>query len=457
MEKLNEKDHRLITEIRVLATALLSDEPDVRSKVFNFAYFTTDIGKELLGKMSNVYEKSPEADYSVYLSSLAKEEQEFLVAAMKTAVDSTVSESLIGGVLDSLKYTAIDAEMKRKISELSITGNYTAEDLRRIAEETEQADIGDIKQSLKSYLDDYDTPTEHIPTGYYILDKMLNGGQSGDCRQAPTGCMGKEDHSRMINPRLNRFTGGFVRGTLISLGARPSVGKTTFAINIAANNPDKKIIFFSLEMSARMIYDKIVASEGNIDYSHAVNHNVNFETVKSVLEKYQNLIVIDNVSRAEEMAEIIRTIKPDLVFVDYVQIVQTVKEFEAVRQRIDYISQIFKRTAKQANCCIIALSQLTRGAKEEPTMSALKESGGLEQDSDYIILLKRPFVLDKSNKDILPSDTTVKVDKNKFGDSGEIKYYFDGMHQRFSENETEPAAHMKASSEDDYDDGDLPF
>lgn len=425
MEKLNEKDHRLITEIRVLATALLSDEPDVRSKVFNFAYFTTDIGKELLGKMSDVYEKSPEADYSVYLSSLAKEEQEFLVAAMKTAIDSTVSESLIGGVLDSLKYTAIDAEMKRKISELSITGNYTAEDLRRIAEETEQADSGDDRNSLKSYLDGYGTPTEHIPTGYYILDKMLNGG--------------------------------LIRGTIGSLGARPSVGKTTFAINIAANNPDKKIIFFSLEMSARMIYDKIVASEGNIDYSHAVNHNVNFETVKSVLEKYQNLIVIDNVSRAEEMAEIIRTIKPDLVFVDYVQIVQTVKEFEAVRQRIDYISQIFKRTAKQANCCIIALSQLTRGAKEEPTMSALKESGGLEQDSDYIILLKRPYVLDKSNKDILPSDTTVKVDKNKFGDSGEIKYYFDGMHQRFSENETEPAAHMKASSEDDYDDGDLPF
>lgn len=425
MEKLNEKDHRLITEIRVLATALLSDEPDVRSKVFNFAYFTTDIGKELLGKMSDVYEKSPEADYSVYLSSLAKEEQEFLVAAMKTAIDSTVSESLIGGVLDSLKYTAIDAEMKRKISELSITGNYTAEDLRRIAEETEQADSGDDRNSLKSYLDGYGTPTEHIPTGYYILDKMLNGG--------------------------------LIRGTIGSLGARPSVGKTTFAINIAANNPDKKIVFFSLEMSARMIYDKIVASEGNIDYSHAVNHNVNFETVKSVLEKYQNLIVIDNVSRAEEMAEIIRTIKPDLVFVDYVQIVQTVKEFEAVRQRIDYISQIFKRTAKQANCCIIALSQLTRGAKEEPTMSALKESGGLEQDSDYIILLKRPYVLDKSNKDILPSDTTVKVDKNKFGDSGEIKYYFDGMHQRFSENETEPAAHMKASSEDDYDDGDLPF
>ena len=457
MEKLNEKDYRLITEIRVLATALLSDNKDVRSRIFNFAYFTTEVGKEICKKMSGVYEKSPEADYSVYISPLDKDEQEVLVMAMKTAVDSTVNENLIDGVLDSLKYTAIDSVMKHKIAELSIAGDYTAEDLRRIADETEQADSEDIANSLKTYLDGYGTPTEHIPTGYPILDRMLNGGQSCDCRQVTSGCMEKEGHSRMINPRLNKFTGGFVRGTLISLGARPSVGKTTFAINIAANNPDKKIVFFSLEMSVRMIYDKIVASEGNIDYSHAVNHSVNFETVKCILEKYPNLIVIDNVSRAEDMAEIIRTIKPDLVFVDYVQIVQTVREFEAVRQRIDYISQIFKRTAKYVNCCIIALSQLTRGAKEEPTMSALKESGGLEQDSDYIILLKRPYVLDKSNKDILPSDTTLKLDKNKFGDSGEIKYYFDGAHQRFSENEAEPTAHMKANSEEDYDDGDLPF
>ena len=425
MEKLNEKDYRLITEIRVLATALLSDNKDVRSRIFNFAYFTTEVGKEICKKMSGVYEKSPEADYSVYISPLDKDEQEVLVMAMKTAVDSTVNENLIDGVLDSLKYTAIDSVMKHKIAELSIAGDYTAEDLRRIADETEQADSEDIANSLKTYLDGYGTPTEHIPTGYYILDKMLNGG--------------------------------LIRGTIGSLGARPSVGKTTFAINIAANNPDKKIIFFSLEMSVRMIYDKIVASEGNIDYSHAVNHSVNFETVKCILEKYPNLIVIDNVSRAEDMAEIVRTIKPDLVFVDYVQIVQTVREFEAVRQRIDYISQIFKRTAKYVNCCIIALSQLTRGAKEEPTMSALKESGGLEQDSDYIILLKRPYVLDKSNKDILPSDTTLKLDKNKFGDSGEIKYYFDGAHQRFSENEAEPTAHMKANSEEDYDYGDLPF
>ena len=251
------------------------------------------------------------------------------------------------------------------------------------------------------------------------------------------------------------LNGGVIRGTVGTIGARPSVGKTTFAVNIAENNPDKKVLFFSLEMSCRMVYDKLVASVGNIDYKNAVNHDVGFDTVKAVLHKYKNFIVVDNVTTAEEMTEIIRRIKPDIVFIDYIQIVYTKKQYDVIRQRIDYISQLLKRTAKQMNCCIICLSQLARSAKEEPTMSALKESGGLEQDSDYIILLKRPYVLDKSNKDILPSDTTVKVDKNKFGSTGEIKYYFEGKYQRFTENE-EPIGHIKKNDNEDTLE-DLPF
>ena len=226
-----------------------------------------------------------------------------------------------------------------------------------------------------------------------------------------------------------------------------------------ANNPGIKILFFSLEMSSRMIYDKIVADIGDIDYSAAGRHEVNFETVQTFLKRFDNLTVVDNVSEIELMVEIIRQVKPDLVFVDYIQIVQSKKDFESSRLRIDYISQLLKRTAKQMNNCILVLSQLTRGAAAEPTMSALKESGGLEQDSDYIILLKRPYVIDKSNKEILPSDTTLKLDKNKFGDTGEIDYFFDGKHQRFSElcESGEPVARMKEETDEQTFDENLPF
>ena len=83
-------------------------------------------------------------------------------------------------------------------------------------------------------------------------------------------------------------------------------------------------------------------------------------------------------------------------------------------------------------------------------MSALKESGGLEQDSDYIVLLKRPFVLEKGNPEIMPNHTTVKLDKNKFGDTGEIKFDFNGVKQRFTEK---GAAHIKTENDDE----DLPI
>lgn len=419
MDKID--DLRTLTEIRLLATALMSDDDTIKSKIFEFAYFTTNIGRQFFQKFSKVFEKNPNGDYSVYLSALEKEEQTILITVMQSVISQTVDELRVDSVLENLKETAISDRMKKQVSELFVTDDYTADDLRQIVSETEKADFS--IDPIQKYLDEYADPTERIKTGFKILDDMLNGG--------------------------------VIRGAIGAIGARPSVGKTTFAVNIAENNPDKKVLFFSLEMSCRMVYDKLVASVGNIDYKNAVNHDVGFDTVKAVLHNYKNFIVVDNVTIAEEMTEIIRRIKPDIVFIDYIQIVYTKKQYDVIRQRIDYISQLLKRTAKQMNCCIIALSQLARSAKEEPTMSALKESGGLEQDSDYIILLKRPYVLDKSNKDILPSDTTVKVDKNKFGSTGEIKYYFEGKYQRFTENE-EPIGHIKKNDNEDTLE-DLPF
>lgn len=427
MGKNNPIDYRTETEIRLLATALLSENVDVRNKIFDFVYFTTDIGQQIQEKLVEVYVRHPDGDYSVYISSLNKDEQETMVLAMQTAVSQTVDEKRVDGVLENLRSIAVDEKLKRSVSELSIADNYTADDLRQIADEADNSG-GEIENSLQKYLNEYSTPIEQIATGFEILDRMLNGG--------------------------------FIRGTIAAIGARPSVGKTTFAVNIVARNPNIKILFFSLEMSNRMIYDKMVADIGDIDYSATGKHEVNFETVRTVLKKFDKLTIVDNVSEVERMVEIIRQVKPDLVFIDYMQIVQSEKDFESNRQRIDYISQLLKRTAKQINNCILALSQLTRGAKEEPTMSALKESGGLEQDSDYVILLKRPYVVDKSNKEILPSDTTLKLDKNKFGDTGEIDYFFDGKHQRFSEIGAggEPVARMKKEESDEQAiDGDLPF
>ena len=127
--------------------------------------------------------------------------------------------------------------------------------------------------------------------------------------------------------------------------------------------------------------------------------------------------------------------KPSLAVVDFMQIISAVGKFENVRSRIDYISSLFKRTAKTTGCVIIVLSQLSRMGKEAPTMSDLKESGGLEQDGDYIALLHRPYVLNKNENECIPEDTQLLLDKNKFGRTGKIDLWFDLKHQKFYERD----------------------
>lgn len=243
---------------------------------------------------------------------------------------------------------------------------------------------------------------------------------------------------------IDRVTGGIRRGTVFIIGARPSTGKTTFALNIAANqlaDPGKTVIFFSLEMSGEMIYERLMAARNKIEYEKFSRNSLSDDEMKLIagqserLKESESFFVIDDVYSAEQICNLISENKPSLAVVDFMQIISAVGKFENVRSRIDYISGLFKRTAKATGCVIIVLSQLTRMGKEAPTMSDLKESGGLEQDGDYIALLHRPYVLNKNENEYIPEDTQLLLDKNKFGRTGKIDLWFDLKHQRFYERD----------------------
>lgn len=243
-------------------------------------------------------------------------------------------------------------------------------------------------------------------------------------------------------PKLDGTTKGLQRGTLSIIGARPSVGKTTFALNIASNLAlhDKKVMFFTLEMTAKMIIDKLLSAECKIPYScfngkigekdrNVISNFLNNETVQN------NLEIIDNIGTVEAICSNIASENPDVVIIDYVQIVQTMKKFsgDSKRAQIDYISSELKSIAKRTHSCIILLSQLKRSEKvKQPTMADLKESGGLEQDGDYILMLFRPYAQDKS-AGYSPEETTLMIEKNKFGETGIIKMNFNGRFQTFTE------------------------
>lgn len=409
-------------EAKIIGSALLAeqDERDLIFREVRPSYFESEPLALMFKKLASAYLKYPEADSTALFSELTVDERRDVLLMMDSMVSPAVVSEQLPDTLRAFREDWQQRKLKSDVTALAMN-EPTPADIRALAEEVERFGI-EKRDAAAQYLAEYRKPVEAIGTGFIELDRLLNGG--------------------------------FLRGTLTTIGARPSTGKTTFAINIATFDPNVKALFVSIEMTARMIYDRIVSDKADLEYYRCGLHLIDFETVKTVVERYPNLTIADDVSDIEHIEQMIYRERPDMVVVDYIQIVTSQRRFTDNRQRIDYISQRLKAAAKKTGCCVISLSQITRGGKDRPTMSDLKESGGLEQDSDYIILLYREYVNNKEAQ-ISPEDTTVTLDKNKFGNSGELRMDFIGSRQRFVEADdviTRPAPQESGAEE-----GDLPF
>lgn len=407
-------------EFKIIGAALMVEQ-DLRDRIFREVlpeYFEDKTTAEIFRRLAAVYDRYPNADNLTYTAALDAESQNKVLDAMQTLITPVIAAEQLDDTLKAFRESWQQRQLKSKISGLAFA-DPTAADVLQLAEMVKGFFAKRIDNAAK-YLQNYHAPIKIIGTGFPELDKLLGSG--------------------------------LIAATLSTLGARPSTGKTTLAINIATFIAlTQRVLFISLEMSAGMIYDRIVADKANIKYSDSVQHIADFETVRRVVESYQNLTIEDSISEIEDIVSLIHETKPDFVIIDYIQIVTSKQPHESNRQRIDYISRLLKQTAKQTGSHILSLSQITRAGKDRPTMSDLKESGGLEQDSDYIMLIYREYVNDKSAQ-IKPEATTLTLDKNKFGRTGEIEMHFDGMHQRFT-----IADDVIARPHTEEQDGDLPF
>lgn len=337
--------------------------------------------------------------------------------------NKAVTPSLFDDYVEMLKRQAQKRRLTKAVDGLIWLDNCTPDELQRVIDDEDK--FGDIAGAerkadinYQNYLDSLNNPKKLIETGFGMIDNQIKGLE---------------------------------QGTLFIIGARPSTGKTSFALNIVNNQVKRgrKTAFFSLEMSANMIYDRVIANRLSLSYSDVAQRKFNGtekdEIIQeiTVLKNNKLFSVIDDTYNVENICSQIVELKPVIAVVDFIQVVSTSQNYRDLREKINYISAELKRVAKKTGCIVIALSQVTRQGKDAPTMSDLRESGALEQDGDYIVMLHRPYVLDKNFAD--ETETDVLFDKNKFGWTGSIKTYFDAKHQRFT---------GFASSEDV---GDLPF
>lgn len=232
-------------------------------------------------------------------------------------------------------------------------------------------------------------------------------------------------------PELDKITTGLHNDELVILAARPAVGKTAFALNVAQNvgtKTDKTVAIFSLEMSAESLVDRMLCSEGSINANH-------LRTGQLTEDEWQNLVVaMGSLSRANifiddtagiKMSEIRakcrRLAKENgnlgLIVIDYLQLIEGGQQ-ENRQQEVSYISRQLKKLAKELHVPVISLSQLSRGVEQRqdkrPVLSDIRESGSIEQDADIVAFLYRDDYYERDDDD--DSDSQGADDENDVGE-----------------------------------------
>jgi len=259
-----------------------------------------------------------------------------------------------------------------------------------------------------------------IPTGFSYLDNMLTG-------------LGKSD--------------------LIILAARPGMGKTSFALNIATNvakNSNVPVAIFSLEMTKEQLASRILASEALIDSKKMRTGTLSrqewIEFGQVSTEMMPLPIYLDDTSgiTINEMKAKVRRLnqdpaKPDigLIIIDYLQLMSSGRRTENRVQEISEMTRNLKNMAKEFNVPIITLSQLSRGPDKNtggarrPVLSDLRDSGSIEQDADVVMFLYRDAYYN-TDGDVDTSLAECIIGKNRHGDTGKVYLGWDGAHTRFS-------------------------
>lgn len=245
---------------------------------------------------------------------------------------------------------------------------------------------------------------------------------------------------------LDAKTSGFQKGDMVLIAARPSMGKTTFALNIAehaALREGKSVVIFSLEMSKEQLAYKLLCSEANVDMLKLRTGTLEDKDWENIAKATGPLskakIYIDDSAGVSvmEMRSKCRRLKMeygiDMILIDYLQLMSG-SNTESRQQEVSEISRSIKALAKEMECPVIALSQLSRApeqrADHRPMLSDLRESGSIEQDADIVMFLYRDEYYDKETEDKNIAECIIAKQRN--GPVGTVKMVFIGQLSKFA-------------------------
>ncbi len=321
----------------------------------------------------------------------------------------------------------------------------------------------------------YDSPPDAddaLDRAEGLLFRLRNGGRSGgfvhlrdvlDDYFEETNLAQSREESEGYLPHidtgftlLDKKLGGFHRSNMIILAARPSMGKTSLAVNIARNaaiEHGAKIALFSLEMSKLELAYRLLSSESGVNNQFLRQDQMSDNQRDRVMRAMSTLseapIYIDDSAflRDTDMKSKARRLKNeegiDLIIIDYIQLLRSARRIDNRVQEMTYISQSLKELARDIDVPVLALSQLSRAVeqreKHRPMLSDLRESGSIEQDADVVLFIYRDDAYYreddwlKMNPD-LPypeGEADIIVAKHRNGPTGEIKLHFNKNTTKF--------------------------
>jgi len=282
---------------------------------------------------------------------------------------------------------------------------------------------------------------DYVPLFDSIEDavKMMEVAQKrgGEMVGVPTGFSELDDMTHGLHP-----------GQLVILAARPAVGKSTLALDIARNaaiKHNKPVIFFSLEMGRAEIAMRLLSAESRIylqsmrkgslsdnDWSRIASVRGEINSAPLYIDDSPNMTLVEIRAKCRRLAKLVGL---EMIVIDYIQLMTSGKKVESRQQEVSEFSRALKLLAKELGVPVIAISQLNRNSEKsenkKPELSHLRESGSLEQDADVVVLLHREDIGNKEHE--RAGEAQLIVAKQRNGPTGTIVVNFLGQFSKFED------------------------
>lgn len=425
--------HNMEAEQSVLGACMLSKDAlyDVLEKVREEDFYNKNHG-EIYAAIKALEKKGSPVDVLTVSDELARRNSlemvggRAYVATLSANVPSTSNAGQYASIVtDSAEMrrlieTASDIMEQGYSSELpaSTILDHAEQQIFEIAQSRNTRDMAKLKDvladnmALINELADKQGEIIGVPTGFIDLDKMTSGMQKSD---------------------------------LIILAARPSMGKTAFALCVARNAAIKgyKVAIFSLEMGKMQLSQRLLSMEAGVDANRLRTgrlDNNDWMKMSAVMDRLSEAdIRIDDTPGMTVMGikNKCRRMKADagldLVVIDYLQLMSADGRAESRQQEVSNLSRNLKQLARELDCPVLVLSQLSRAVESRsdhrPQLADLRESGSIEQDADVVLFLYRDEVYDKETD--RPGECEVHVSKQRNGPIGVVDVLWQGRYTRF--------------------------